>query len=71
MVNKIEIYESAARTAGDLAGVFEFDGDTSYFYLYKTTGDASQKVLGAIHIMSETPDFDPKDVTERIKTGQG
>jgi hypothetical protein len=62
VTNKIEIYESAARIAGDLAGVFEFDGDTSYFYLYKTSGSPGQKVLGTIHIVSGIPDFKAKDI---------
>jgi hypothetical protein len=57
-MQKKEILKNATRSAGDLAGVFEFDEDTSYFYLYNTSGDAGQKVLGAIHIMSGTPDFD-------------
>ena len=64
-MNKIEIWESTTRSAGDLAGVFEFDGDTSYFYLYKTTGDPGQKVLEAIHIMSGIPNFDAKDIKIR------
>lgn len=73
-MNKIEIYESATRTAGDLAGVFEFDGDTSYFYLYKTLGSPGQKVLGTIHIMSGIPDFETEDITilwDRSETAVG
>ena len=57
--------KSITRSAGDLAGVFEFDEDTNYFYLYNTSGDAGQKVLAAIHIMSGTPDFDAEDVAIR------
>lgn len=62
MTNKIEIYESVARTADDLAGVFEFDGDTSYFYLYKTSGSVGRKVQETIHIMSGIPDFKAEDI---------
>jgi len=64
-MHKKEILRNATRSAGDLAGVFEFDEDTSYFYLYNTAKDAGQKVLGAIHIMSGTPDFDAEDITIR------
>jgi hypothetical protein len=64
-MNKKEIWESATRSAGDLAGVFEFDGDTSYFYLYKNSGDSGQKVLEAIHIMSGSPDFNSEDIAIR------
>jgi hypothetical protein len=34
-----EILKNTTRSAGDLAGVFEFDGDTSYFYLYNTSSE--------------------------------
>jgi hypothetical protein len=73
-MNKKEIYESAARTVGDLAGVFEFDGETSFFYLYKISGDPRQKVIGAIHIVSGAPDFEGKDITilwDRNETAVG
>lgn len=60
-----EIFESCVRTAEDLAGVFEFDGETAYFYLYETSADQGQKILGAIHIFSGTPDFTAEDVSIR------
>jgi len=59
-----EIFESAVRSTGDLAGVFEFDGETSYFYLYRTGGQGNQ-VLDSIHISSELPDFATSDVAVR------
>ncbi|WP_286203065.1 hypothetical protein [Rhizobium lusitanum] len=31
-----QLFESAVRSSGDLAGVFEFDGDVGYFYLCAT-----------------------------------
>lgn len=57
-----EIFESSVRSAGDLAGVFEFDGDASYFYLYDVRGSAGKKVLEAIKISVGEPDFLPSDV---------
>jgi hypothetical protein len=69
-----EIFDSCVRSAGDLAGVFEYDGETGYFYLYatETTGDA--RVLDAIHILSGEPDFAASDVAvvwDRSETRAG
>lgn len=60
-----EIFESSARSSGDLAGVFEYDGETGYFYLYQTTGSEGQKVLDSIHILSAEPDFTENDLAVR------
>jgi hypothetical protein len=60
-----ELWASATRSAGDLAGVFEFDGDTGYFYLYKVSGEQGRKALAAIHIMDRTPGFGQKDFAIR------
>ena len=57
-----EIFESATRPKGDLAGVFEHDGDTGYFYLYRAE---PRKVLAAIHILSGHADFGAPDVHVR------
>ena len=51
-----EIFESSVRSAGDLAGVFEFDGDTSYFYLYRVDASEGNKVLDAIKVSVGEPD---------------
>ena len=55
-----EIFESTARESGDLAGVFEYDGETAYFYLYRADGPA--KILAAIHVLSGDASFGAKDV---------
>ena len=55
------MWDSAAQSAG----VFEFDRDAGHFYLYKTTGQAGQKITGAIHIVSGMPDFAQGDVSVR------
>lgn len=60
-----EIWISTARSTGDLAGVFEFDGDTGYFYLYNMSGERGQKVIAAIHILSGLPDFQEEDIEIR------
>jgi hypothetical protein len=45
-----EIFESAMRSAGDLAGVFEFDGEVSYFYLYRVSALSGNEILDAMKI---------------------
>lgn len=60
-----EIFDSSVRSAGDLAGVFEYDGETGYFYLYETEEGEGHKVLGAIHVLSGDPDFVEVDVSIR------
>lgn len=57
-----DIFESAVRSAGDIAGVFEFDGETSYFYLWQTDTANKKHILGAIHICSEAPNFESSDI---------
>jgi len=57
-----EIFSSQVRSIGDLAGVFEFDGDTGYFYFYRTTEPQGQKVIGSIRVFSGMPDFEEEDV---------
>lgn len=58
-----EVFESCVRSAGDLAGVFEYDGETGYFYLYATGATGEASVLDAIHILSGEADFAASDVT--------
>ena len=60
-----EISESSVRSAGDLAGVYEYDGTTGYFYLYRAGGRAENKVLASVHILSGRPDFGDQDVAVR------
>lgn len=60
-----EMFVSALRTTGDLAGVFEFDGVAGYFYLYETKGAEGRKVVAAIQVVTGSPDFRQEDVTIR------
>jgi hypothetical protein len=60
-----EIFDSCVRSADDLAGVFEYDGETGYFYLYETSGDEGQKVRDSIHILSGEPDFGEAEISIR------
>jgi len=60
-----EMVDSAVRADGDHAGVFEYDGDTGYFYLYETKGASGKKVIGAIRVLVGTPDFEDRDIEIR------
>ncbi|RVD55898.1 hypothetical protein EN828_22805 [Mesorhizobium sp. M2D.F.Ca.ET.185.01.1.1] len=54
----MDIFDSAVRTKGDLAGVFEYEESggprsaTAYFYLHRLEGDPTGSVLGAIYVRS-------------------
>jgi hypothetical protein len=60
-----EMFESSVRSKGDFAGVFEYDGEAGYFYLYECGGDAGQKVAGAIRVLSGEADFEQTDLAIR------
>jgi hypothetical protein len=66
-----EMWESEVRSAGDFAGVFEVDGDTSYFYLYRTSESEGQKIIDSIYIASGIPDFSQEDICVRWTTDEG
>lgn len=57
-----EIFDSAVRSAGDLAGVFEYDGDVAYFYLYDLTRDEGKKIVSAIQVSPFSLDIVEADI---------
>jgi len=60
------LIESAVRANGDLAGVFEYDGETCYFYLVEAQDrGAGARVLDALLVLSGEPDFARNDVAVR------
>jgi len=63
----LEMFVSALRPAGDLAGVFDYADDTGYFYLYN---QERKQILGHIHIVSGTPDFSEADVEVHWASGE-
>jgi len=52
-----DLFINSVRSTGDLAGVFEYDGETGYFYLYQTKGTSGTKIIDTIHIVSGVVDF--------------
>jgi hypothetical protein len=65
-----EIFESCVRSGGDLAGVFEHDGETGYFYLYNVGGDTGEKIVDAIRVVSGEVDFRGSDISVRWDEGE-
>lgn len=60
-----EMFASCERSTGDQAGVFEYDGETGYFYLYDTTNEENRKIIDAIRVLTTAPDFDEEDIDIR------
>lgn len=60
-----ELFDSAVRSGDDLAGVFEYDGETAHFYLYDVTREEEHKIVDAIHILSGESDLTAQDVEVR------
>jgi len=58
-------FDSLVRSAGDLAGVFEYDDRVGYFYLYEVLGQATGKIIKAIRISSGEPDYAESDIAIR------
>jgi hypothetical protein len=57
------IFSSLLRSGGDFAGVFEYDGETGYFYLYRTNSPDGAKIVDAIPVVSGVVDLAQSDVT--------
>jgi hypothetical protein len=64
MTTSDEIFESAVRSTGDLAGVFEYDGDTCYFYLYLPRADTN-KIRATIYVCNGCADLKAQDILIR------
>jgi len=65
-----DIFVDNTRPAGDFSGVFEFEDETGYFYLYQIEGDEGAKIIGAIHVITGTPDFKKDEVAVRWDTAE-
>jgi hypothetical protein len=60
-----ELFESSVRAAGDLAGVFEYEDNTGYFYLCAITGTAGEKVVDAIQVLRGDWRLETNDIAVR------
>jgi hypothetical protein len=59
------MFQSAIRSTDDFAGVFEFDGDTGYFYLCRVAPSGEPHILEAIPVSFGEPDYTQDDVVVR------
>jgi hypothetical protein len=57
-----DIFESSVRSYGDLAGVFEYDGEEGYFFLFDLTKETGKQGSGVICVNSKNADFRESDV---------
>lgn len=60
-----EIFITSTRSKGDFAGVFEYDGETSYFYLYSLDNPDGEKIVGAIGLSQEITKDSGADLSVR------
>ena len=60
-----DVFVSAVRSAGDLAGIFEHDGETGSFYLYETRAEETHKVIGDIDVVAGPSDLTPDAIAIR------
>lgn len=65
-----ELFDSAVRSNGDLAGVFEYDGATGYFYLYDVSEKEQHRVVGSIRVLLGDTDLVEEDVAVRWDGGE-
>jgi hypothetical protein len=60
-----EIFITSIRSRGDFSGVFEYDGETSYFYLYSLDSSDGEKIVGAIGLSREITRDSEADLSVR------
>lgn len=65
-----EIFDSAARTAGDLVGIFECNSSGGYFYLFDLTQERGQQARAAIRVNSGDAGIQASDVSVRWNAAQ-
>lgn len=59
-----DIFVTATRRDGRMAGVYEYDEDTGYFYLCEVVG-GQPRVVDAIHIVSAPSNLDEESIEVR------
>lgn len=62
-----DVFDSSIRSKGDMAGVFEYDGDSGYFYLFNTKNVQDHQVVGAIRVLIDLPPLS-WTLLERVNT---
>lgn len=57
-----EMFKSSERLDGGQSGVFEYDGETGYFYLYDISKEDGKQIIGHLHVVSGSIEFSENDV---------
>ena len=63
IVKSNEIFADSVRSTGDLAGVFEYDGEAGYFYLCQVKDAGRVKIIDALQIVSGAINFAFEDIS--------
>jgi hypothetical protein len=64
------IFKSSTRSAGDIAGVFEYDGEVGFFYLYDLSREKGRQITGSLYVNFENPDFHGANVSIKWTNSQ-
>jgi hypothetical protein len=66
-----DLFIESMRPEGDFAGVFEYDGEIGYFYLYRLPGENGDgKIDGSIEIVKGKLTFEPNELEVRWSAEQ-
>ncbi len=64
-----EVFDSQVNSDGSLAGVYEYEDDVGYFYLYDLARPEGQKIIGAIRVLVGSVHYALKDLSIRWSDG--
>lgn len=60
MIN--DLFDSAVRSEGDFAGVFECDQGNAFFYLLRIDKNGNKAVCDTIHVFNDGEDVEQNDI---------
>jgi len=64
------IFKSTTRPTGDMAGIFEHDGEVGFFYLFDLSREKGKQIAGSLFVNSEGPGFSEADVSIKWSNAQ-
>jgi hypothetical protein len=62
---QMEMFVDCVSEEGEWVGVFEYDGETGYFYIYNLAFDVGSRVVESMLILTGAPDFAEAEVAVR------
>ena len=60
-----DIFMASTRSTGDLSGIYEYDEDVGYFYLYQIDDSSTNTILAAVRVVSGPQEFVEDDIDIR------